>query len=102
MLCRGKTRSSTRRIGLSSDGVRSMAEPVTATATETMAHFPLMIELADRAVVVIGGGQVAARKVSTIVEYGAAVTVIAPELHPDLLALVQAGRISHRSRPYQE
>ena len=79
-----------------------MAEPVTATATETMAHFPLMIELADRAVVVIGGGQVAARKVSTIVEYGAAVTVIAPELHPDLLALVQAGRISHRSRPYQE
>ncbi len=43
-----------------------------------MAYFPLFIDLNGRKCVVIGGGRVAARKVKTLLLYGADVLVISP------------------------
>jgi uroporphyrin-III C-methyltransferase/precorrin-2 dehydrogenase/sirohydrochlorin ferrochelatase len=47
---------------------------------------PLFLKLAGRRVVVVGGGPVAAAKVAALAGSGADLLVVAPEVHPDLLA----------------
>jgi uroporphyrin-III C-methyltransferase/precorrin-2 dehydrogenase/sirohydrochlorin ferrochelatase len=58
--------------------------------------FPLFADLRGRLVLVVGGGGVAARKVHSLLEAGAAVRVGAPILNPALTQLVAAQRIEHR------
>lgn len=58
--------------------------------------FPLFVDLRGRAVVVVGGGAIAARKIERLLAAGARVRVIAPALHPDVRALVDAKRVAHR------
>ncbi len=48
--------------------------------------FPVNLSLAGRPVLVVGGGIVAARKVAQLRVCGAAVTVVAPEVCPELRA----------------
>jgi uroporphyrin-III C-methyltransferase/precorrin-2 dehydrogenase/sirohydrochlorin ferrochelatase len=60
-----------------------------------MKLYPLFADLADRAVLVVGGGAVAERKTATLVEAGARVTVGSPTLSPLLAQWAQAGRIVH-------
>ena len=55
--------------------------------------FPLFADLNGRAVLVVGGGAVAARKVEALLHAGARPRVGAPELAPSLRALADAGRI---------
>lgn len=62
--------------------------------------YPLGVHLAGRAVVVVGGGAVAARRASGLVEAGALVTVIAPEAGAELRSLLRAGAVSWREREY--
>jgi uroporphyrin-III C-methyltransferase/precorrin-2 dehydrogenase/sirohydrochlorin ferrochelatase len=45
-----------------------------------MAVFPVFLKLAGRRVLVVGGGPVAAGKLRALVEAGAAVTVVAPDV----------------------
>jgi uroporphyrin-III C-methyltransferase / precorrin-2 dehydrogenase / sirohydrochlorin ferrochelatase len=47
-----------------------------------MRYFPLFADLRGRRVLVVGGGEVAERKVRLLVEAGADVHVVAPELKP--------------------
>ena len=46
----------------------------------TTRYYPVYLDLGDRLAVVVGGGAVAARKVATLVDYGARVKVVSPEL----------------------
>ena len=57
--------------------------------------FPLFVDLTGRTVVVVGGGSVARRKVSALLEAGAKVTVGAPALEPGLAELARQGTIQH-------
>lgn len=59
-----------------------------------MRYFPLFADLQGRRVLVIGGGEVAERKVRLLLEAGAAITIVAPELNDTLDALVRNGRVS--------
>jgi len=43
-------------------------------------RYPLFLELRDLPVVVVGGGQVASRKIGTLLKAGASVTVISPAM----------------------
>ncbi|HUR80191.1 MAG TPA: NAD(P)-dependent oxidoreductase, partial [Thermoanaerobaculia bacterium] len=43
-------------------------------------YYPIYLDIEDRSVVIIGGGNVCARKAETMMKYGARVTVVAPEL----------------------
>jgi precorrin-2 dehydrogenase/sirohydrochlorin ferrochelatase len=52
-----------------------------------MSEFPAMLRLRGRRAVVLGGGGVAARRAASLVEAGAAVTVIAPEVDPRIADL---------------
>lgn len=46
--------------------------------------YPIMYKIKGKRVVVIGGGQVASRKVKDLTHAGAHVVVIAPDIHPEL------------------
>jgi len=58
--------------------------------------------LAGRKVVAVGGGCVNRRRVPKLLAAGAQVTVIAPELHPALATLAEAGTIRWRERTFLE
>lgn len=63
--------------------------------------YPVELKVAGRKCVVIGGGRVAVRKVSLLRECGAAVTVVAPEVVPDLADLAQQGQVTHVPRRFE-
>jgi uroporphyrin-III C-methyltransferase/precorrin-2 dehydrogenase/sirohydrochlorin ferrochelatase len=52
--------------------------------------YPLLLDVAGRRVVVVGGGPVAARRVLSLLEAGASVTVVAPALCEELSTRVEA------------
>jgi precorrin-2 dehydrogenase/sirohydrochlorin ferrochelatase len=62
--------------------------------------YPLNLDLTDRVCVVIGGGQVAGRKVRDLVAAGAQVTVIAPKLTEGLHKLAATGAIKWQQGKY--
>ncbi len=67
-----------------------------------MKTYPLcLIGLDAQRVIIIGGGSVAARKAASLVEGGAHPLVISPDLHPDLQAFVDTGKVTHLPRCYQ-
>ncbi len=52
---------------------------------ENIFAYPAMLNLTDKECVIIGGGKVAARKLTSLCDAGARVTVAAPSFCPDLL-----------------
>ena len=56
-----------------------------------MAYFPMFIDIDKKNCLVAGGGMVALRKVRVLLDFGACVTVVAPEIHPQIGALKEAG-----------
>lgn len=52
-----------------------------------MSYYPIFLQLADRPVLVVGGGKVALRKVRGLLEAGARVTVVAPACEPEFDSL---------------
>ena len=65
-----------------------------------MNYLPIFLRLTDRPCAVIGGGDVAARKVGLLLDAGARVTVTAPQLCETLAELVGNGRIAHRATEF--
>ena len=63
--------------------------------------YPVGLRLQDRRVVVVGGGQVAHRRVAGLLEAGARVTVVSPEVTPALEARVTPGSLSWVRRRYE-
>src|SRR5262245_30917254 len=66
-----------------------------------MGWYPVTLQLEGRRCVVVGGGQVAQRKVEGLLTAGAVVTVISPALTPELTALAGARRVHHTRRAYR-
>lgn len=67
-----------------------------------MKLYPLFADLSRRAVLVVGGGPVAERKVAALLGAQAQVTVNAPALTPQLQRWVAEGRVAHRPDAFQE
>ena len=67
----------------------------------TGAVYPVGLRLVGRKVVVVGGGQVAHRRVAGLLEAHARVTVVSPVVTPALEALVAAGSLTWHARRYQ-
>ena len=66
-----------------------------------MGYIPIFLDVTGRQCVVVGGGEVAARKVASIVEAGAHVTVVSPTLSPPMKAIVDNGLVTHLARNYE-
>ncbi len=64
-------------------------------AQDITPHYMAELVLAGRWVLVIGGGEVARRKIDGLLQCGALVTVVAPELEGQIAAWVAAGRVVH-------
>ena len=63
--------------------------------------YPIYLKLNQVKCLVIGGGSVAERKVTTLLQYGARVLVIAPDITIGLNERVLRGEIEYWSRSYQ-
>lgn len=65
-----------------------------------MSYFPLFFDLSHRPALVVGGGELAARKVRLLRKSGARITVVAPRLGAELSGLAAAGDVAHRRRGF--
>lgn len=66
-----------------------------------MRYLPVLLRLDGRCCVVVGGGEVAERKVRALLEVEAQVALIAPALTPALAAMAKVGAIVHRCVDFQ-
>ncbi|MGD0766094.1 MAG: bifunctional precorrin-2 dehydrogenase/sirohydrochlorin ferrochelatase [Dehalococcoidia bacterium] len=66
-----------------------------------MAYYPVFLEMKGRACLVVGGGQVAARKVDALLAAGARVTVVSPALDAELARLKAGRKVEHVDREYE-
>jgi precorrin-2 dehydrogenase/sirohydrochlorin ferrochelatase len=64
--------------------------------------YPIFLNLEGKDCVVIGGGNVAERKVLRLIDTGVKILVISPGLSPVLKSLAEKGRIVHRERKYMK
>ncbi|WP_225845655.1 uroporphyrinogen-III C-methyltransferase [Streptomyces sp. HPF1205] len=64
--------------------------------------YPVGLRLAGRRVVVLGGGQVAQRRLPALVSAGADVVLVSPTATPSVEAMVTAGEVRWERRRYQE
>lgn len=62
-------------------------------------YYPIALKLKYRDALVVGGGQVAERKVKTLLRFGARIRVVSPDLTPELLRLSKSHRIAWSDRP---
>jgi precorrin-2 dehydrogenase / sirohydrochlorin ferrochelatase len=65
-------------------------------------YYPIFIDVEHRNAVIIGGGSVSARKMETLLRYGAIVTVISPEMSNEHEAHAGDGRVTLRRKLYEE
>ena len=61
-------------------------------------YYPIALRLKDKPALVVGGGQVAERKVKTLLQFGARVCVVSPDLTIALRRLSKSSRIAWFNR----
>ncbi len=65
-----------------------------------MRYYPVNLDILDRKCLVVGGGSVGTRKVLTLLDCGAIVTVVSPDVSEKLLELAGNGSIIWEKRSY--
>jgi len=67
-----------------------------------MSYYPIFVDLKDKKVVVVGGGNVAQRKIDTLLQCGADVYIISRELSPELQKCLEEGKIKLLGRRFSK
>src|SRR5258707_5487008 len=65
-----------------------------------MNYFPRFFDLTGQKVLLVGGGDVALGKISLLERTGASITVVAPEIAPELMARAAAGTLKLAMREF--
>jgi precorrin-2 dehydrogenase/sirohydrochlorin ferrochelatase len=65
-------------------------------------YYPLFLDITNRRCVVVGGGDVAERKVGRLLDFGARVVVVGKALTPGLETMKKEGRINHIDADYDQ
>jgi uroporphyrin-III C-methyltransferase/precorrin-2 dehydrogenase/sirohydrochlorin ferrochelatase len=63
-------------------------------------YFPVFFDLAGQKVLIVGGGEVALRKVSLLERTGALISVVAPQIVPELMERAAAGKLKLAIREF--
>ncbi len=71
----------------------TMARPV-------LTGYPVNLLVAGRRCVVVGGGRIAARKIAALLDAGATVHVVAPDLSPEVQDWQASGAVTVDQRPF--
>jgi precorrin-2 dehydrogenase/sirohydrochlorin ferrochelatase len=66
-----------------------------------MKLYPVMVNMEGRLAVVVGGGSVAARKVADLLESGAKVKVVSPEINNEIVELAKDNELELMKREYE-
>jgi len=66
-----------------------------------MKYYPVNLDIRRQSCLVVGGGAVGTRKVRTLLDCGAVVTVVSPAVTNPIAVLAGENRISLKLRPYQ-
>ncbi len=65
-----------------------------------MDYFPIFLKLKDQACLVVGAGEIAARKIELLARAGANITVIASEINPIVLSLQETHNLTLLQKPF--
>lgn len=65
-----------------------------------MDYLPLFLDLRGRSCLLVGGGEIARRKLELLLRAGAAVELVAPELAPETARLAEAHALPVQRRPF--
>jgi uroporphyrin-III C-methyltransferase/precorrin-2 dehydrogenase/sirohydrochlorin ferrochelatase len=65
-----------------------------------MRYFPLFLDIKGKPVLLVGGGDVAARKFALLADAGAVVTIVAPGIGAELADAVKRGACEHLARDF--
>jgi siroheme synthase-like protein len=63
-------------------------------------YYPIYLDIENRDVVIIGGGNVCARKAETMMKYGARVTVVSPEFTDEIEQWAREGCLALKRKAY--
>jgi uroporphyrin-III C-methyltransferase / precorrin-2 dehydrogenase / sirohydrochlorin ferrochelatase len=63
-------------------------------------YFPVFFDLTGQRVLIVGGGEVALRKISLLERTGALITVVAPEIAPEIMQRAAAGKLKLAIREF--
>ncbi|CAB1066123.1 Siroheme synthase / Precorrin-2 oxidase (EC [Olavius sp. associated proteobacterium Delta 1] len=66
-----------------------------------MRYYPIHLDIQNRNCLVVGGGGVGSRKVTTLLKCGARVTVVSPEISERLQKLADSAPLTLKPRPYR-
>ena len=66
-----------------------------------MKYYPVNLDIKNRRCLVVGGGSVGGRKIKTLLECGAIVTVISPVVTLEIQSLADKGTINLKKRSYR-
>ena len=66
-----------------------------------MKYYPIHLDIKNRDCLIVGGGAVGTRKVNTLIECGARVTVVSPDPAPELTKLASEGSVTLKKRAYR-
>lgn len=64
-------------------------------------YFPLFVDLSRKNILVVGGGNIAKRRIETLAQFTERLTVVSPEMHPALAALEDSGKLNVLRRRFQ-
>ena len=64
-------------------------------------YYPIFIDVENHDVVIVGGGDVCARKAETMMRYGARVTIVSPEFTSEIEQWAQDGKLALRRKRYE-
>lgn len=64
-------------------------------------RFPLFVDLTDRKIVVVGAGNIAARRVRVLCQFSRDITVVAPQICQEIRELARKGQVRLICRAYR-
>lgn len=65
-------------------------------------YYPIYLDIEERPVLIVGGGEVCTRKAETMLKYGGRVTIVSPAFTEEIEQWASAGRVQLRRKWYDE
>lgn len=91
-----------REEGLTLEETFQYFEDKFAIKKRALSHFPMFYDLKDKKVVVIGGGEIAARRIKVLRRFGARIVAIAPRFSENLKLFPEDQQLTRIEREYRD